>query len=172
MFDMRDRRRQLTIVLFVWVLGVIGPLAAQVPSLTPPAAVASDPLGRDSPFGTVSGLSSAVRRNDFVVAARFLLLSGQKPEEVETLARDLSDLLDRYFRHPLTSLSLSQQGDLTDGLEPERERITLNIGDRSVELFLTRITDPDVGPIWLFAPDSLQLVPTLKELPQTTWVED
>ena len=164
--------RHLTVILVGLVLAVSGPLATQVPTPPPPrATLPSDPLGRDSPFGTVMGFSAAVRRNEPGVAARFLQVGGRSSGEIEALARDLSDLLDRYFTQSLTSVSMSPPGDLTDGLEPDRERLQLIIGDRSIELFLTRITDPDVGPIWLFSSDSLARVPTLHRSPQATWVE-
>ena len=172
MFDRHGRRRYLPVILLAWLLGVPGPLSAQVPPPKPTQVpVPSDPLGRDSPFGTVTGFSAAVRRDDFAVAARFLQADRRSSREIETLARDLSGLLDRYFIRPITSLSLSREGELTDGLEPNRDRIPLTIGDSSVELFLTRVADPDAGPVWLFSSDSLARVPTLQRLDQATWVE-
>ena len=173
MFDI-DRRHRLAVVVCAWLLGLCLPLAAQAPGTTPPPAsppAPTDPLGRESPFGTITGFSSAVRREDFPVAARYLQTSGRSPQQLEGLARDLSDLLDRYFTDRLSSLSRVPAGDLADGLEPNRERIVLVMGDRPADLFLRRVTDKEAGQIWLISSDSLARVPTLHRSSGTTWVE-
>lgn len=159
-----------------FLVGACALLSAQVPgALSPPAApapvAAADPLGRDTPFGTVTGFSRAVRRDDFTLAARYLQPGGRSAEQAEDLSRDLNDLIERYFTQAITSLSLAPTGDFGDGLDPDRERLLLTIGDKPVEIFLTRVTDPAAGPIWLFASDSLARVPALRRSAYPTWVE-
>ena len=169
-----DRRHHLAIVVCVWLLGLCLPVSAQAQEKPPSTAATpapSDPLGRESPFGTVTGFSSAARRDDFALAGSYLQPTGRSPKQVESLARDLSDLLDRYFTERLRSLSREPSGDLADGLEPNRERITLEIGDRSVDLFLRRVTDREAGEIWLVSSDSLARVPSLRRSQGATWVE-
>jgi hypothetical protein len=105
------------------------------------------------------------------VAGRYLQADGRRPEEVADLARELSDVLDRYFTQSLTSLSTAASGDLTDGLDANRERIPLSSRHGSVDLFLARVTDPTAGSIWLFSSGSLANVSALSQSPQASWVE-
>jgi len=173
MFDI-GRRHPLPVVVCVWLLSVCTPAAAQSPRAPAPAEPpppATDPLGRDSPFGTITGFSSAVHRNDFAVAGRYLQRERRGPQQLEDLARDLSDLLDRYFTERLSALSMEPTGNLADGLDPDREGIHLVIGDRSVDLFLKRVKDPTAGLIWLISSESLTRVPTLHRDEAATWVE-
>jgi len=173
MFDI-GRRRHLPVVVCLWLLSVCTPAAAQAPRAPAPAEPpppATDPLGRDSPFGTITGFSSAVHRNDFAVAARYMQRERRGPQQLEDLGRDLSDLLDRYFTERLTALSMEPTGNLADGLDPDREGIHLVIGDRSVDLFLKRVKDPTSGLIWLISSESLTRVPTLHRDEAATWVE-
>lgn len=174
MSDRRNTRRFLSAALWA-LLAVSGSMTAQTPAAQPsqgtPAPATSDALGRDTPFGTVTGFNLAVRRGDFVVAARYLQLSGRGARETENAARDLNELLDRYFTQPLTTLSASPAGALDDGLAANRERLTLTMGDRPVDILLTRINDPNAGQIWLFSSESLAQVPALSRLQQETLVE-
>jgi MscS family membrane protein len=173
MFDI-GRRHHLPVVVCVWLLSVCTPAAAQSPRAPAPADTpppATDPLGRDSPFGTITGFSSAVHRNDLAVAARYMQRERRGPQQLEDLARDLSDLLDRYFTERLSALSMEPTGNLADGLDPDREGIHLEIGDRPVDLFLKRVKDPSAGLIWLIASESLTRVPALHRDEAATWVE-
>jgi MscS family membrane protein len=174
MSDRRSTRRFLTAALCS-LLAISGRVSAQTPAAQPsqatPAQATSDALGRDTPFGTVTGFNLAVRRGDFVVAARYLQLSGRSARETENVARDLNELLDRYFTQPLTTLSASPAGALDDGLAANRERLTLTMGDRPVDILLARINDSNAGQIWLFSSESLAQVPALSRSQQETLVE-
>jgi len=173
MFD-TDRRHHVAVVVCACLLGVSTPASAQVPAApgsAAPAPAPRDPLGRDTPYGTITGFSTAAGRSEFQVAGLYLQTDGSGARQVEDLARDLSDLLDRYFTGRLSALSQLPAGDLADGLEPDRERVTLTIGDRSVDLFLRRVTDRAAGEIWLISSDSLARVPTLHRSEAATWVE-
>jgi MscS family membrane protein len=173
MFDVR-RRHTLSVVVCAWLLGICTPLTAQAPRAPAPAdspPPAADPLGRDSPFGTITGFSGAVHRNDVAVATRYLQRERRSTQQLEDLAGDLSDLLDRYFTGRLSVLSMAPTGDLADGLDPDREAIRLDIGDRSVDLFLRRVKDPTAGMIWLVSSESLARVPTLHRSEAATWIE-
>ena len=121
------RRNLCAAVCAVCLLGVGTPSSAQAPATPAEKAppVATDPLGRDTPFGTITGFRSAVGRDDFAVAARYLQTAGRGPRQVESIARDLSELLDRYLTERLTSFSRVPAGDLADGLDVNRERIRL-----------------------------------------------
>src|SRR5574339_291641 len=123
MFDM-GRRHLSSILVCACLLGVGTPAAAQAPRApaaqdAPPPP--SDPLGRESPFGTITGFSAAVHRNDLAVAARYLQRERRSTKQLEDLSKDLSDLLDRYFTGRLSALSTASSGDLADGYDPDRE---------------------------------------------------
>jgi MscS family membrane protein len=168
------RRNICVAAWFVWLFGIGTPLSAQTPAKPAqqaPASAPSDPLGRDTPFGTITGFRTAVGHNDFAVAARYLQTGGRSPRQIETIARDLSDLLDRYFTERLTSLSMEPAGDLADGLDINRERVPLVIGHEEVDLFLTRVKDPNAGQIWVVTSDSLTRVPALRQSDTATWFE-
>ena len=175
MFDMGRRRRHLfSIMVCACLLGVGIPTAAQIPRkpAAPEAApVPPDPLGRESPFGTITGFSTAVHRNDLAVADRYLQRAGRSTQQLDDLSRDLSELLDRYFTERLTALSMASTGDLADGFDPDREAIHLDMGGRSVDLFLKRVDDPTAGLIWLVSSESLSRVPTLNRSEAATWIE-
>jgi MscS family membrane protein len=162
----------LAVVAFAWLAVLNTPISAQAPPAPGPAQTAPrDPLGRESPFGTITNFSNAAERGDFTLAAQFLQAGGRSPQVVQELAADLSDLLDRYFTQPLTSLSRAATGNVADGLAADRERIALVIGDETADLFLTRVTDPATGSIWLFSSDTLARVPRLHRSAQATWLE-
>jgi MscS family membrane protein len=152
-----------------------GSAAAQLPGVpsapNAPAPAASDPLGRLTPLGTITGFSAAVNNNDFLTAARYLQRGGRTAQDVENIARDLNELLDRYFTQGINTLSTSPAGKVDDGLPSNRERVPLRIGARSVDLFLTRVPDAQAGQIWLVSSDTLAQVPSLIESPQVTLVE-
>ena len=94
---------------FLWtgsaslVLGLALPVMAQTPSR--PVERPPDPLGRDTPRGTIGGFNQAVRRNDIDLAAQYLQTTPAQRARADTLARDLNELLDRYFNQPISSLS-------------------------------------------------------------------
>ena len=168
------RRSHLLVVVWALLTGVPHTSSAQIPGVASPASpppAAHEPLGRDTPFGTITGFSNAVHHKEFAVAASYLQTDERRPQQLENLAHDLSDLLDRYWTQSFTSLSKEPDGELADGLEANRERIPLTIGDQSVDLHLTRVTDPKGVQVWLFSADSLASVPRLHRSPAATWVE-
>jgi MscS family membrane protein len=179
----RVRRRWLRIEPAVagWTLAcvlllIVSPAAAQ-PGATqhpePPAASPApvDPLGRETPLGTITGFTSAVHREDFVAAAAFMQLTPEQDADAPDLARDLSALLDRYFTDPIKALSSSPSGTLGDGLPLDRDRLPLTINGVTVDIFLVRVTDPQHGPVWLIASESIAEVPGLRSSLEATWIE-
>ena len=151
---------------------VSAPVRGQDPAAPSPAPpTRTDQLWRQSPLGTLRGFSAAAHRGDLVTAGRYLQLGNRSASQAENIVRDLNELIDRYFTRTLASVSGSPAGDLKDELPVDRERFTLNIGDRAVDLFLIRVSDPDAGQIWLVSADSLSQVPSLLRSPTATLVE-
>ena len=170
------RHRALTgVVLSLFAVAL--PAAAQLPSVTtksPAPAPAtqeqpSDPLGRSTPRGTIRGFVKAADRNDFVTAAQYLQATGRQEE---TLARDLKELMNRYYSEPMALISDSPEGAADDGLPLDRERVgPLKIGDNKIDILLVRVPDPQSGRIWLISSDTLATVPELFDEIQENWVD-
>jgi MscS family membrane protein len=153
------------------------PVGAQIPgaggqATAPSQQQAADPLERTTPRGTISAFIRAVQRDDYVLAARYLQVNESQRRSTEPLARDLKSLMDRYFSEPITSVSDSPEGALDDGLPIDRERVgPLTINDTKTDIALVRVTDPQVGQVWLISSETLALVPALNRSVARTLVE-
>jgi MscS family membrane protein len=152
---------------------------AQLPGITTqpasPAPAAPeqilDPLGRSTPRGTIRGFVKAADRDDFVTAVQYLQVPGKPKHETEKLARDLKDLMNRYFSRPLALISDSPEGEAQDALPLDHQRVgSLKIGDKQVDVVLVRVTDPQSGHIWLISSDTLARVPALFETIEENWI--
>jgi MscS family membrane protein len=156
------------------LLGLALPAAAQTNAPRPqepvkPAA-AADPYGRTTPRGTVTGLGQAVNRQD-ASAVRYLQLTPAQRPQGEQLARELSELIERYFFAPLTALSEAPEGVTTDGLPLDRERVVLTIADTTHDIVLVRVKDREAGQIWLVSSQSVAQIRRLHESAGSTWLE-
>jgi MscS family membrane protein len=165
-----------SLVLLVWLAVQaagqalkLGGSQGQTPAAQEKAA---DPLGRSTPRGTFTGFLRAVHRDDFVSVARFMQVNAKEKPNTEALARELSQLMDRYFTESLNRISDSPTGDVDDGLPLDRERLgLLKIGDKKFEIILVRIDDPESGLIWLISSDTLAQVPGMYGAMEKTWIE-
>jgi len=172
-------RHQALTGLALFFLVVTLPSAAQLPSVTtksplpPPASQqALDPLGRSTPRGTIHGFVKAADRNDFVTAVQYLQVPGKPKHETENLARDLKELMNRYFSRPLALISDSPEGEVQDGLPLDHERVgSLKINEKKVDVVLVRVTDPQSGRIWLISSDTLANVPELFDMIEENWID-
>ena len=148
------------------------PGVASSPSAAPQQEQPADPLGRTTPRGTISAFIRAVERDDMVGAARYLQVTESQRRNTGTLARDLKDLMDRFFSEPITSISDSPDGALDDGLPIDRERVgPLAIGESKTDITLVRVTDPQTGRVWLISSETLAQVPALRRSIARTWIE-
>jgi MscS family membrane protein len=150
------------------------PAHAQKPAPAPqqpaPPQTEVDPLGRNTPRGTISGFTSAVHREDFVAAAAFMQLTARQRPNVDTLARTLAALLDEYFTRPVGALSGSPTGITTDGLPLDRERITLTLPRGPVDVVLQRVESPQ-GGLWLISSETLTQVPAWGRTLEASWID-
>jgi MscS family membrane protein len=151
------------------------PAHAQKPAPAPPQAAppqTEDPLGRNTPRGTINGFTAAVHRDDFVAAAAYLQLTSRQRPNVDTLARTLTALLDQYFTRPVAALSGSPAGITDDGLPLDRERITLNLPRGPVDAVLRRVKSPDgEGELWLISSETLTQVPAWGRALEASWID-
>ena len=133
---------------------------------------AKDPLGRSTPRGTFTEFIRAMRRDDIVSAARFMQLTPKQKPQTEALARELGQLMDRYFAESLSKISDSPEGDVDDGLPLDRERLgPLKIGGKKFDIILVRIEAPGAGLIWLISSGTLAQVPDMHGAMEKTWIQ-
>jgi len=172
-------RHQALAGLALFLFAMALPAAAQLPGVTtkspPPTPAAQqplDPLGRSTPRGTIYGFIKAADRNDFVTAVEYLQVPGKPKRESEKLARDLKELMNRYFSRPLALINDSPDGEVQDGLPLDHERIgSFKINDKKVDVVLVRVPDPQSGRIWLISSDTLAYVPEVFDLIEENWID-
>ena len=174
--NLTPRRRSMLITLLL--AAHVQLVAAQIPGLQSPKPATSperesvDPLGRTTPRRTIIAFIRAVDQQDFVSAARYMEVTDEQRRNTDLLAHELGALMDRFFTQAITSISDSPGGALNDGLPLDRERVgPLTIEGQNVDVGLLRVTDPEVGPIWLISSETLDQVPELYRLVTETWIE-
>ena len=174
------RKSQLQVVrlasaVVLWT-SLISPVAAQIPGLgtsttPPPQEQVKDPFGRSTPRSTIIAFTRAAYSGNFVSAARHMQVPPKQGRNTEELARNLNELMDRYFDRVAT-VSNSPEGALDDGLPLDQEKVgPLEIGGEPVDIGLVRVKDPDYGQIWLFASETVARVPALHKAMENTWIE-
>jgi len=132
-----------------------------------------DPLGRQTPNGTLFGFLQAVQAGDYATAAQYLQLSpARREQQGEKLAIELKTVLDRAFVGSLKLISSNPQGTVQPGVASDREKIGMfSVDDVEVEVILVRVNDPSAGKIWLFSSETLAKVPELYARVQAHQVE-
>src|SRR6201993_3754954 len=138
-----------------------------------PAPTPTDPLGRDTPNGTLFGFLQAMQNGSYLTAAQYLQMSPtRRAKEGELVAKELKALLDDAFVGSLRSISTSPEGSVQMGLPPDREKVgTLSVDDSEADVILARVNDPSAGRIWLFSADTLSKLDGLYDLLQAHQVE-
>ena len=128
-------------------------------------ATAADPLGRNTPSGTLYGFLQAAQSGNYSIAAQYLQLSAAKRlTQGEDLASKLKLVIDRAFTGDLRRISNQPEGTPQEGVPFDRQRVgTLNAGDVDADLILVRTADANAGQIWLISSDTLAKVPELYE---------
>ena len=169
--------KKLLLCLFVPLL--FSPVHAQsIPGITLPSApaqpsAATDPLGRDTPSGSVLGFLQAAQNGNYKVAADYLQMSVARRQSQGTeLANQLKVLMDRDFEGSLRRLSTRPEGSLEDGGIPDQQTIGMfSSGEAEVPVVLVRVAQPNAGKIWLFSSDTLSKVPDLYDNLQAQKIE-
>jgi MscS family membrane protein len=119
-----------------------------------------DPLGRNTPRGSVVGFMRAADKQDYDQAASYLETT-QHGEAARQLAQQLQAILDRETSIDLSKLSRKPEGSLTSS-SPNRELVGVaKTSSGDVEIFLDRVSRGDNSPIWLFSRSTLQQVPDI-----------
>lgn len=130
---------------------------ASAAETTPPA----DPLGRQTPRGTVRGFLGAARTGENKVARQYLD-TGLDEAAAEQLAHDLYVVLDAMLPARLTQISDEPLGSRANPLAPSLERIgVIASATGGVEVVVERVERNGQEPVWLFSSATLRAVPAL-----------
>lgn len=136
-------------------------------------AAPTDPLGRQTPNGTLFGFLQAMQGGNYLTAAQYLQMSpARRASQGEQLATQLKALLDGAFVGSLKLISVNPEGTVQSGLPSDREKLgTLSVDDSEADVLLVRVNDPNAGKIWVFSAETLAYVPELYDLLQAHQVE-
>jgi MscS family membrane protein len=136
------------------------------------AATSTDPLGRDTPAGTVLGFLQAAQTGDYKTASEFLQLSGtRRQSQGLALAEKLKLLMNRAFVGSLRRLSTTREGNPEYGTSDRQTIGTFSVGDTDVPVVLVQAVNPSSGKVWLFSAETLAKVPELHDAVQAHQVE-
>jgi len=165
------RRKLIRVVLLAALSS--GVSASQIPGISSPAtksaqpaqATPEEPLGRDTPRGTVMGFLRAAQDENYPLAEEYLEPPAgrrhpKSGEEQDLVAQLLAVINNKILASSLDSLSRDPQGRLDDGLPADQELLT---GVREVSgtyaILLVRVVNDRGGRIWLFSRKSLDTIP-------------
>jgi MscS family membrane protein len=131
-------------------------------------AANKDPLDRDSPQSAVVAFLEAAHANDYAKAWRYLDLRNmpeqERPKNGAELARQLATVLDNDTRFDVGDLSRNPEGDLSDNLPPDRDRVdTFHVNGQTLEIDLQRIKLKSGAQVWLFSSDSVPRIPLIAQ---------
>jgi MscS family membrane protein len=140
-------------------------LAQQILNAGQPAkeTAPADPLGRDTPSGSLFGFLQAAQNGNYSTAAQYLQMSPAKRQaEGDELARKLKVVVDRAFQGSLNRISKLPDGIPQEGVPLDLQKVgTLVAGDVETDLILVHVRDANAGRIWLISAETLAQVPEL-----------
>jgi len=140
------------------------------------SAKPQDPLNRDSPQSSVFSFLEACHSRNYAQAWRYLDLRQLSPEQRLTngpqLAQQLAQILERDPQLDIASLSRDPQGDLKDGLSPNKEDVdSFTVNGQTLTLQLERVTLKSGISVWLFSSNSVALIPRLARVTSESPIE-
>jgi MscS family membrane protein len=122
-----------------------------------------DPLGRSTPQGTVFGFLKSATQGDYERALHYLNTKKTGPGVQKTIDA-LETILERGISGKLTLLNPKPEGNLDDGLPPDKERIgTVETPQGRLDILLERIQRGSGPAIWVFSSETLAKVPEIRE---------
>ncbi len=128
-----------------------------------PAPEEKDALGRTAPQDSVFHFLEACHARDYAKALAYLDLRrmppAQRAKDGPELAMQLEDLLDDT-PFEITTLSRDPDGDQSDGLAPNFERLdTFHVNGQTLDLQLERVALRPGFRVWLVSAASVALIP-------------
>ena len=170
--------KKLPLLVVILFIALHAPAAQLVPGLTNPApaqapAAPADPLGRDTPSGTVLGFLQAAQAGNYKNAADYLQMSAaRRQSQGPALAHKLKVLMDRAFLGSLRRLSTRPEGNPDNGVNDQQNIGTFSSGESDVPVLLVRVGEGNNAKIWLFSAETLNKVPELYDNLQAHQVEN
>ena len=138
-----------------------------------PTPAAADPLGRETPSGTVVGFLQAAQAGNYKTAADYLQMSAaRRQSQGPDLADKLKVLMDRAFVGSLRRLSTRPEGSPEYGTLDQQTIGIFSSGDADVPVVLVRAGDSNSGKIWLFSSGTLSKIPELYDNLEAHQVEN
>jgi MscS family membrane protein len=166
-------RRPMLLLFFL--LGFSGGVHPQIPGITTPqpapatqaaSAIPPDPLGRETPRGTLLGFIKAAQEEKYAVAIEYFQPPTSRrrrsEQDDEELAAQLLTIFNQKFAGALELTSRDPLGHLDDGLPPDQEKITgaLGITDK-LPVQMVRLEDEHGRKLWYFSRSTLDHVPEM-----------
>ena len=131
-----------------------------------------DPLGRDTPSGTVLGFLQAAQDGNERTAADYLQMSAaRRQSQGPEFVGKLKVLMDSAFVGDLRQFT-RPEGNLDYGTSDQQTIGNFSTRDADVPVVLVRVADPNAGKIWLFSADMLSKVPELSDNVEAHLVEN
>jgi MscS family membrane protein len=137
-----------------------------------PAKTGVDPLGRETPYGTVFGFLEAAQAGNYSIAAQYLQMNpARRQAQGDAMAMRLNVAMNRSFSGNLRP-SRQPEGTPQEDVPSDRQKLgTMVSGDIEADLELVRVSDPNAGRIWLISSDTLSKIPELYDQIEARQVE-
>ena len=167
------RRLSVILILFALLLAPWGhAYSGTTPAgAAPPDVSVQDPLGRDTPRGTVVGFIRAAQAQDFARAAEYLDVK-LPTVRAQRLTQELKVVLDRGLNVNLNLLSAKPEGDPAASPKPDRQLIgTVSTETGGLDILLDRVQRGKSPPVWLFSSETLKRVPEVYAEIGPPWLE-
>ncbi|HTW64968.1 MAG TPA: mechanosensitive ion channel family protein [Bryobacteraceae bacterium] len=164
----------LVIALLFCICGSAQILPASATKSSPPQA--TDPLNRETPQSSVEAFLEAAHAKNYGRAWRYMdlrsLPESERLDEGTELAKQLQSILDHDVQFDVANLSRNPEGDLSDNLPPNFDRVdTFHVDGRTLELELERITLRSGIKVWVFSADSVKQIPVIAQLTDSSAIE-
>jgi MscS family membrane protein len=160
------RRLTLGAILAIVVSGTAVRAQLTAPA-QPPASPAQtvepekDPLGRDTPRGTVIGFMAAARDGKLETASAYLNVT-VRDHGTPDLARRLYVVLDSRLPARLNQLSDRAEGSLANPLKPDQDVVgTISTNNGPLDIVVEHVSAGASGRVWLFSGATLDAVPAV-----------
>ena len=138
-----------------------------------PTSASADPLGRNTPSGTVLGFLQSAQAGNYKTAADYLqMTAARRQSQGADLAEKLKVLMDRTFVGSLRRLSTTSEGNPESGAPDQQTIGMFSNGDPDVPVVLVPAGNPNSGKIWLFSSETLSKVPELYDNLEAHQVEN
>ena len=145
------------------------PDAASTPPAAAPAPAPTDPLGRDTPRGTVLGFLNAGKDAKAEIATQYLRTE-LKGADAAALSHQLFVVLDARLPAKLAKLSDVPEGSRANPLKVNEEVVgTVERAGGPLDVVVERVEQPKGPAIWLFSAETLKAIPDLYDEVSGGW---